>query len=98
MFLYFRMILIMGVTLYTSRVVLDKLGVDDYGMYNVVGGIVGMLSFINGTLSIGTMRFVTYELRRNDDKRLHITFNTAFYTHLALALLLALILETAGLW
>ena len=98
MFLYFRMILIMGVTLYTSRVVLDKLGVDDYGLYNVVGGVVGMLSFINGTLSIGTMRYVTYELGRNDDKRLHITFNTAFYTHLALALLLALILETAGLW
>lgn len=98
MFLYFRMILIMGVTLYTSRVVLDKLGVDDYGLYNVVGGIVGMLSFISGTLSIGTMRYVTYELGRQDEKLLHITFNTAFYTHLALALLLALFLETAGLW
>lgn len=98
MFLYFRMILIMGVTLYTSRVVLDKLGVDDYGLYNVVGGVVGMLSFINGTLSIGTMRYVTYELGRNDKKRLHITFNTAFYTHLALALLLAIFFETAGLW
>lgn len=48
MFLYFRMILIMGVTLYTSRVILDKLGVDDYGLYNVVGGVVGMLSFMNG--------------------------------------------------
>lgn len=98
MFLYFRMILIMGVTLYTSRVVLDKLGVDDYGLYQVVGGIVGMLSFINGTLSIGTMRYVTYELGRQDENRLHITFNTAFYTHFALALLLALFLETAGLW
>lgn len=98
MFLYLRMILIMGVTLYTSRVVLDKLGVDDYGLYNVVGGIVGMLSFINGTLSIGTMRYVTYELGRQDENRLHITFNTAFYTHLALALLFALFLETAGLW
>ena len=98
MFLYFRMILIMGVTLYMSRVLLDKLGVDDYGLYNVVGGVVGMLSFINGTLSIGTMRYVTYELGRNEKKRLHTTFNTAFYTHLALALLLVLILETAGLW
>lgn len=98
MFLYFQMILIMGVSLYTSRVVLDKLGVADYGLYNVVGGVVGMLSFINGTLSIGTMRFVTYELGRNDEKKLTITFNTAFYTHLALALLLAIFLETAGLW
>lgn len=98
MFLYFRMILIMGVALYTSRVVLDKLGVNDFGLYQVVGGIVGILSFINGTMSIGTMRFVTYELGRNDEERLHITFNTAFYTHLALALLLVIILETAGLW
>ena len=98
MFLYFRMILIMGVTLYMSRVVLDKLGVDDFGLYNVVGGVVGMLSFINGTLSIGTSRFLTYELGREDKKKLHLTFNTAFYTHLALALILTFILETAGLW
>lgn len=98
MFLYFRMILIMGVTLYMSRVVLDRLGVDDFGLYNVVGSIVGMLSFINGTLSIGTSRFLTYELGRNDTQRLHITFNTAFYTHLALALVLMLVLETVGLW
>lgn len=98
LFLYFRMILIMGVTLYTSRVVLDKLGVDDYGLYNVVGGVVGMLSFINGTLSIGTMRFLTTELGRNDVERLHKTFNTAFYTHFALSLILALLLETVGLW
>lgn len=98
LFLYFRMILIMGVTLYTSRVVLDKLGVDDYGLYNVVGGVVGMLSFINGTLSIGTMRFLTTELGRKDADRLHKTFNTAFYTHLGLSLILALLLETVGLW
>lgn len=97
-FLYFRMILIMGVTLYTSRVVLDKLGVDDYGLYNVVGGVVGMLSFINGTLSIGTMRFLTTELGRKDVDSLHKTFNTAFYTHLGLSLILALLLETVGLW
>lgn len=98
LFLYFRMILIMGVTLYTSRVVLDKLGVDDYGLYNVVGGVVGMLSFINGTLSIGTMRFLTTELGRKDADSLHKTFNTAFYIHLGLSLILALLLETAGLW
>ena len=98
MFLYFRMILIMGVTIYTSRVVLDKLGVDDYGLYNVVGGIVGMLSFINGTLSIGSMRFLTYELGRKDENSLHQTFCTTFYTHLSLALILTLFLETIGLW
>lgn len=92
------MILIMGVTIYTSRVVLDKLGVNDYGLYNVVGGIVGMLSFINGTLSIGTMRFLTYELGRKDEISLHQTFCTAFYTHLLFALILTFFLETIGLW
>ena len=51
-FLYIRMLLVMGVSLFTSRVVLDKLGVGDYALYTVVGGIVGMLSFLNGTLSI----------------------------------------------
>lgn len=61
-FLYFRMFIIMGVTLYTSRVVLDKLGADDYGLYNVVGGVVAMLGFLNGTLSISTSRFITFEL------------------------------------
>ena len=59
--LYIRMFIIMGVTLYTSRVVLDKLGVVDYGLYGVVGGIVAMLSFLNGTLMTGTSRFITYE-------------------------------------
>lgn len=88
----------MGVSLYTSRVILDELGVDDYGLYNVVGGVVGMLSFVSGTLSIGTMRFLTTELGRRDDEKLHITFNTTFYTHLGLSLVLALMLETVGLW
>ena len=65
--MYTRMILIMGVTLYASRVVLDKLGVQDFSLYNVVGGIVGMLSFLNGTLSTGTSRFITYELGTKDE-------------------------------
>ena len=98
LFLYFRMILIMGVTLYTSRVILDKLGVEDYGLYSVVGGVVGMLSFINGTLSIGTLRFLTYELGKDDKDKLRKTFNTTFYTHFALAVILSLILESVGLW
>ena len=97
-FLYTRMILIMGVTLYASRVVLDKLGVQDFGLYNVVGGIVGMLSFLNGTLSTGTSRFITYELGANDKNRLMQTCRTAVFTHLLLALLIVAILETAGLW
>ena len=75
-FMYTRMILIMGVTLYASRVVLDKLGVQDFSLYNVVGGIVGMLSFLNGTLSTGTSRFITYELGTKDENRLLQTYRT----------------------
>lgn len=98
MFLYVRMALILFVNLYTSRIILDKLGVEDFGLYNVVGGVVGMLSFISGTLSIGTSRFVTYELGRNDLKKLRETFSTAFLTHVGIGLLMVIILETVGLW
>ena len=59
-YLYSRMIVMMLVTLYTSRIILEKLGVDDYGIYQAVGGIVGFLSFINGVLSTGTSRFRTW--------------------------------------
>ena len=61
-FLYMRMLLTMAVTLYTSRVVLDVLGVEDFGIYNVVGGVVTMFAFLNGTISGVTQRYITYEL------------------------------------
>ena len=98
LFLYIRMFLIMGVTLYTSRVILDKLGVEDYGLCNVVGGVVGMLSFLTGTLSTGTTRFITYELGAGTQKKLRETFSTAFYAHLGLAVIMIVLLETIGLW
>lgn len=97
-FLYIRMILIMGVTLYTSRIILDKLGLEDYGLYNVVGGVVGMLSFLTGTLSIGTSRFITFELGAGDEGKSRDTFSTCFYIHLLLGLLMIILLETGGLW
>lgn len=92
------MLFVMGVSLFTSRVVLDKLGVTDYGLYNTVGGVVAMLSFLNGTLSTSTSRFLTFELGRNDKLRLKATFSTTFYVHLFLALLVILVMETIGLW
>lgn len=98
LFLYIRLFLIMGVTLYTSRVILDKLGIEDYGLYNVVGGVVGMLSFLSGTLSIGTTRFITYELGTGNISKLKQTFNTSFYVHFGLAVIMMLLLETIGLW
>lgn len=98
MYMYIRMLFIMGVTLYTSRVVLEKLGVDDFSLYNVVGGIVGMLSFMNATLSTGTSRFITFSLGKNDFKQLNATFSTTFYTHLALGVIFVIAIETCGVW
>lgn len=98
LFLYVRMIFIMGVTLYTSRVVIDKLGVIDYGLYNAVGGLVAMLGFLNGTLSTGTSRFLTFELGTGNKKKLKSTFCTVFYSHVLLSLGIALVMETIGIW
>ncbi|WP_294593294.1 polysaccharide biosynthesis protein [uncultured Bacteroides sp.] len=97
-YLYIRMFIIMGVSLYTSRVVLDKLGANDYGLYNVVGGVVAMLGFLNGTLSIGTSRFLTFELGVGNHIKLNNTFVTTFFTHLVLSIIVMLVMETVGLW
>lgn len=98
LFLYFRMLLIMGVNLYISRVLLRVLGVEDYGLYNVVGGIVSMFSFLNGSLGGATSRFITFELGRNDFTKLNAIFNVALLTHIALAIIIIILAETIGLW
>lgn len=97
-FLYARLILVFAVTLYTSRVVLDKLGVEDYGLYNVVISVIGLLSFLNGTLSSGTSRFITFELGKKNEEKLKKTFGTALFTHIVLAGIVVLLGETLGLW
>lgn len=96
--LYFRMILTMGVALYTSRIVLKVLGVSDFGLYNVVGGVVSMFSFLNGSLSSGTSRFITYDLGLGNKERLKEIFNVALVSHIGLAIIIFLLAETAGLW
>lgn len=96
--LYARMVLTMLVSLYTSRVILSVLGVDDDGLYNVVGGVVGMFTFLNGSLAGATSRFLTFELGREDRDRLHKTFSAALLVHIFLALFVFVLLETAGLW
>lgn len=98
LFLYFRMFLTLGVSLYTSRVVLNVLGIDDYGLYNVVGGVVAMLSFMSSALSGATSRFLSYELGRGNQQTLKDTFVTIFGIHIILALLIVIILEIAGCW
>lgn len=97
-FLYIRMFLVMGVALYTSRVVLKILGVEDFGIYNVVGGIVTMFSFLNGSLGSATSRYITFELGRKDYKKLKEIFSVALVVHLGIALLVVALAETVGLW
>lgn len=96
--LYVRMLFSMLVSLYTSRVVLNTLGVEDYGIYNVVGGVVGMLGFLNASMSGATSRFLTFELGRGDSIRLKETFSSALIIHISIALIVFVIAETAGLW
>ena len=96
--LYIRMFLTMIVGLYTSRVVLNVLGVEDYGIYGVVGGIVAMMGFLNASMSGATSRFLTFELGRGDQKRLADTFSSALIVHMIIALIVLLVAETVGLW
>lgn len=96
--LYVRMLFIMAVQLYTSRVVLGTLGVVDYGLYNVVGGIVTMFAFLNGAMVTSTQRYITFELGRGNITRLKEIFTTCVQIHLILSLLIIVLGETAGLW
>lgn len=98
MALYVRMLLNMVVSLYTSRVVLATLGVEDYGIYGVVGGVVGMFSFLNAAQSGATSRFITFELGRGEKGRLNETFVSTKIVHIGIALIVVLLAETIGIW
>ena len=98
MFMYFRMLILLVIGLYTSRVVLASLGISDYGLYNVVGGIVTLFAFLNGALSTGTQRFLNFELGRGDKERLNLVFRTSFTQHIVLIALVLVLAETIGLW
>ena len=98
LFLYFRMIFLMCVSLYTSRVVLEALGVSDYGIYNVVGGFVGMFALISSSLTGACSRFLNYEMGRNTEKRLQIVFSTPLTVHITLAVVIAIACESFGVW
>ena len=96
--LYLRMLLTIAVSLYTSRVVLNTLGVSDYGVYNVVGGFVAMLSFLNSALTAASQRFISFELGRGDKEKLKTIFCTSVTIHAILAIIIFFIAETVGLW
>lgn len=88
----------MVVGLYTSRIVLQTLGVVDYGLYNVVGGIVAMFTFINGAMINATTRYITFYLGKSDDSMLNTVFNMASVVHLVLGLGIVVLGESVGLW
>ena len=95
--LYVRMILIMIISLFTSRVNLQSLGVEDFGIYNVVGGVVAMFSVISGTLATAISRFITFELGRNNDKKINIVVSTSVTIQLFLAVFIVIIAEIVGI-
>ena len=98
MLLYVRMMFIMAVQLFTSRVVLNTLGVVDYGIYNVVGGIVTMFAFLNGAMITSTQRYITFELGKGNIERLKEVFTTCVQIHLIISLVIIILGETIGLW
>lgn len=98
LFLYIRMLFLTILTLFTSRVVLEQLGVEDYGIYNIVGGIVTMLGFFNSSMSVATQRYMSYDIGRNDFKKLNKTFNSSLLIYIFIGLIIVALLETVGLW
>lgn len=98
LFLYFRTLLTMLVSLYTARVVLSTLGVEDYGIYNIVGGVILMFGFLNSSMSAATSRFLTFELGSGNFEKLKKTFSAALTIHFIIAGIILVLGETIGLW
>lgn len=96
--LYFRMLFMMLVNLYTSRVVLNTLGVEDFGIYNVVGGIISSFAFINGAMASSTQRYLTFELEKGNIKKMREIFSVSLIIHISIAALIFIISETIGMW
>lgn len=96
--LYIRTLVVMGIGLFTSRVVLDALGVDDYGIYCVIGGFVAMFTIVGGTLVTSCQRFLTVEIGKENESNPQKVFNVAVIIHVALAAILLFLFESFGLW
>lgn len=98
LFLYFRLILTLVVTLYTSRIVLNSLGIEDFGIYNVVAGIVTMMAFLSWAMSSATQRFFSFEIGKNNKLQLNNVFKMSVNIHFIIILIVVIFLETLGLW
>lgn len=97
-FLYIRMFVTMAIGLYASRIILQVLGASDYGLYNVVGGVLTLFSMFSAALTVGTQRFLSYAIGDNDIPRLKRTFSITLGLHIKLAAIILLLAETIGLW
>lgn len=96
--LYFRMLLLLLISLYTSRIILNTLGINDYGIYNVVGGIVTMFSILSTSLSSAISRFITFELGNGNNERLKVIFSSSVTVQIIISLIIVILAETIGLW
>ena len=96
--LYIRMILVMGITLYTSRIVLKELGVENYGIYNVVGGVVAMFNLLVGSLRAATQRFITFELGKSENRQLKRIFSASVTIHFIISIVIFILAESIGIW
>lgn len=96
--LYLRMFLLMGISLYTSRIVLETLGVEDFGVYNIVGSIIVLFSFINNALTAATRRFINFNLGKNNPQESAKAFSASLTIHFIICIILIIISESIGLW
>lgn len=96
--LYFRMFFIMAVTLYTSRIILNELGVEDFGIYNVIGGMIAMFGFLNSAMASATQRYLIFELGKGDIQQLSKVFATSVVIHAFIGIIILILGETIGLW
>ncbi len=97
-FLYFRSFVVLLLGIYTSRVLLDTLGIDDYGLYNLVAGIVMMFTSLRTILASSVQRFLNYEKGKGDNERVNLVFNQGIITHIGIAAVFIIIVEAAGIW
>lgn len=96
--LYVRMLFLMAISLYTSRVILEALGVEDFGIYNVVGGFVALFGVLSRSMSSAASRFFNYEMGRGDIYKLGRVFSSTLLIHIFLALIIAILAELFGIW
>ena len=96
--LYVRMIIILIISLYTSRALLSTLGAENFGIYNVVGGVVVLFSFLTNAMTSSTQRFLNYYLGLNEEGKVNKVFNTSIITHFTILILIFVLAETIGLW